>query len=126
MEHFYTPRNHFRLANADVIGTAGDPARGEFMQIFLRFAHGRIAEASFQTIGCCPAIAAGSLLTERLRGATQEESEYWTESAVNDALGGLPVEKRFCSALAAIALKDALASWGRRSSTMQAGPERST
>jgi NifU-like protein involved in Fe-S cluster formation len=114
MEHFYSPRNHHRMADADVVGTAGDPARGDFMQVFLRIDGDRIAAASFQTIGCCPAIAAGSLVTERLRGAKQEEVEGWTESAINDALGGLPMEKRFCSALAAAALEKALALWNRR------------
>jgi NifU-like protein involved in Fe-S cluster formation len=116
MHHFYAPRNHYRMERPDVVGTAGNPARGDFMQIFLRLGDERIIEASFQTIGCCPAIAAGSLLAARLAGATREEALVWTEEAINAVLGGLPAEKRYCSALAAEALRDAVGYWTKRPS----------
>lgn len=96
------------MADADVVGTAGVPGRGPFMVIFVKLDRDRIAKASFQTYGCGPAIAAGSLLTEKITGATLEAAQKWGEAEINDALGGLPSEKRHCSALAAEALRAAI------------------
>ena len=109
LDHFYAPRNAYRMVEPDAVGKAGDPERGgPFMLIYLKFQDGKISRASFQTYGCGPAIAAGSLLTERIYGITRTDAELWTEPKLNDALGGLPAEKRHCSALAILALKQAL------------------
>jgi len=110
-DHFHRPRNAFRLPAADATGTAGAPGRGPYLVLDLRLAPGgaRIAAAGFQTYGCPPAIAAGSLLTERLTGADLAAARAWTPAALEHALGGLPMEKRHCPALAVRALRAALA-----------------
>lgn len=104
LEHFHAPRNQRVMERPDAVGVAGEPGRGNFMVIYLRAESERILEASFQTHGCCPSIAAGSLLTEAIRGESVQGTERWTEEAVNAALGELPAQKRHCSALAASAL----------------------
>lgn len=110
LDHFYNPRNARRLEKPDAVGKAGDPEKGgPFMVLYLRFEGERIAEASYQTYGCCAAIAAGSALTEKLTGESLLAAALWDEKAINEALGGLPMEKRHCSALAARALVDAFA-----------------
>jgi|SRR5947209_18631091 len=108
LDHFYNPRNAYRMEKADVIGVAGNPERGPFMLLFLKLEASTITKASFQTFGCAPAIAAGSLLSERLSGSSVEQAAQWSEPKINEALGGLPGEKRHCSAHAATALKNAL------------------
>ena len=108
LDHFHAPRNCQVMVAPDAIGVAGEPGHGNFMVLYLRVVGGRISEASFQTHGCCPSIAAGSLLTERLVGSTLEEARAWTEPRINEALGRLPMHKRHCSALAAAALVKAL------------------
>lgn len=108
LDHFYNPRNAYRMERPDATGKAGEPGRGPFMLIYLRFENERIKAASYQTYGCGPAIAAGSLLTEKVTGVTREEARHWDEAAITEALGGLPPEKRHCSALAAEALRMAL------------------
>lgn len=113
LEHFYHPRNCRVMEKPDAVGVAGEPARGNFMVVYLRTSSDRIVEASFQTHGCCPSIAAGSLLTERLRGKSREDAAGFSEEVINDALGGLPGHKRYCSALAATALRMAIESWAR-------------
>jgi nitrogen fixation protein NifU and related proteins len=110
-DHFFLPRNSHRMPDADAVGVAGTPGRGPFMLLFLKTQHERIVDASFQTYGCGPAIAAGSVLTEKLKGATRGEARSIDELAINEALGGLPSHKRHCSALAAEALAKALADW---------------
>lgn len=96
------------MEDPDAIGTAGTPGHGPFMVLYLRLLEDRILEASFQTYGCAPAIAAGSLLCERLPGTSVTEARSWTEPMINEALGGLPDDKRHCSNLAARALASAL------------------
>ncbi|HZV00112.1 MAG TPA: iron-sulfur cluster assembly scaffold protein [Planctomycetota bacterium] len=110
-EHFFNPRNCFRMEKPDVVGKAGEPGSGPFMLFFLRVEGERIREASYQTYGCGPAIAAGSVVTERLQGASRVEVASLKEPVINEALGGLPAAKRHCSALAAQALEDALRRW---------------
>lgn len=109
LDHFYSPRNARRMEQPDVIGKAGDPAAGgPFMLLFLRVKGERIEEATFQTYGCGAAIAAGSILTERITGATVGGARAWNESAIENALGGLPMEKHHCAVIAASALAHAL------------------
>jgi NifU-like protein involved in Fe-S cluster formation len=120
LDHFHNPRNARRLDDPDAVGKAGDPSKGgPFMVLYLKFAGERVAEATFQTYGCCAAIAAGSVLTEKLVGTIRSDASRWDEKAINEALGGLPMEKRHCSALAATALADALA-------RQSAAPEKKT
>lgn len=108
MDHFYTPRNAFRMQDPDRVGQAGMPGHGPFMVLYLRLEGEKIAAASFQTYGCAPAIAAGSLLAERLPGSTVPEArQRWTDSAIVDALGGLPSHKRHCAEIAAEAVERA-------------------
>lgn len=117
MDHFYAPRNGFRMQDPDRVGQAGTPAQGPFVVLYLRLAGERISQASFQTFGCAPAIAAGSLLCERLSGATLADAAAWTEEALNEALGGLPNHKRICTELTIAALNDALLGTGTRTTS---------
>ena len=109
MDYFHTPRNAFRMQDPDRVGTAGTPGGGPFVVLYLKLEGERISAASFQTYGCAPAIASGSLLAERLPGSTVAEARCWTDEAISEALGGLPSHKRHCSELAAEALVRALA-----------------
>jgi nitrogen fixation NifU-like protein len=111
MDHFFNPRNCFRMEKPDVIGKAGEPGRGPFMLLYLRVEGERVKDASFQTYGCGPAIAAGSVLTECLLTSSRAEAELLDDRAVDQALGGLPPAKQHCARLAASALKDALSRW---------------
>src|SRR5690606_26047515 len=82
-----------------------------FLVLYLKVADAgdRITAASFQTYGCAPAIASGSLLAERLPGLTLAEAAAWDADAIETALGGFPPHKRGCAILAAEALVQALA-----------------
>lgn len=113
LDHFYNPRHAHRMEDADVVGRAGEPdGGGPFMLLYLKVDGERIARASFQTYGCAPAIAAGSLVSERLTGTTLTDAATWDEPSINEALGGLPAGKRNCSAIAATALENALRQLG--------------
>jgi nitrogen fixation protein NifU and related proteins len=96
------------MEHPDLTGMAGTPGSGPFMILCLRVADGRITESKFQTYGCGPAIAAGSVLTEIIVGRTIEECRELTAEQLIEALDGVPPDKLHCPALAIAALKHAI------------------
>lgn len=115
MDHFWRPRNARVMRDAHVVAAAGSPGSGPFVLLYLKLEGTKVLEASFQTNGCPPCIAAGSLLAAELPGADVCEAQAaWSEAAINAALGGLPEHKRHCSALAAEALTRASEEAARR------------
>jgi nitrogen fixation NifU-like protein len=108
MEHFLGPRNVGELAHPSGEGWAGSPEAGRYMCLQVHLQGDSILEARYRTYGCAPAIAAGSLLTEWLRGRTVPEARALSAAELVAMLGGLPPERLFCADLALEALHDAL------------------
>ena len=113
LDHFHNARNVGALEAPDAVGVAGEPGRGNYLVLHLRLAGERITACGFQTFGCAPAIAAGSLLTELIKGRTVAEALALTPRQLEEALGGLPLGRRHCAALAVAALQEALQERGR-------------
>jgi NifU-like protein involved in Fe-S cluster formation len=113
-EHFMAPRNTGIMEDADLTGHAGTPGRGAFLILFLKVPDARIAAATFQTYGCGPTIAAGSMLTELIVGRTVAECRKLTTDDLIAALDGVPPDKLHCPAMAIAALCDALSHWEAR------------
>ena len=95
IEHFARPRNvgHFPAAVDVIAASAGDPAQGVRFDLSARVREGRIVDLRFEVYGCPHCIAAGSLLSERLRGATRDELSRWSWRETADELE-FPPEKR--------------------------------
>jgi NifU homolog involved in Fe-S cluster formation len=95
IEHFGRPRNVGRFATADdvIAASAGDPDLGVRFDLSARVKGDRIVALRFEVYGCPHCIAAGSLLSERLQGATQEELRRWSWRQAADELE-FPPEKR--------------------------------
>ena len=100
MDHFHHPRNVGCLDPCDARGTSGTPGNGPFMLFTARLDGERVAEVRFQTYGCGPAIAAGSLMTELVAGRALADTAHLTREEIVAALGGLPEEKLYCADLA--------------------------
>jgi len=81
------------------------------MVMHLRCDDGTVVEAKYETFGCGPAIAAGSMLTEMIAGCSIEECLTVSQQQLIDALGGLPPEKRYCASLAINTMHNALADY---------------
>lgn len=60
-----------------VSGRAGDREQGAQVELQLRVAGGRVAEARFRAFGCPHLIAAASWLTEHLAGASRDDLGRW-------------------------------------------------
>ena len=95
VEHFGQPRNVgcFEPASDVITGAAGRMSQGARFELSARLRNDRIAEIRFEAYGCPHSIAAGSLLSERLQGATQAELETWSWREAAQALQ-IPAEKR--------------------------------
>jgi nitrogen fixation protein NifU and related proteins len=100
MDHFQNPRNVGELENADSVAEVGSQECGDSMKVFIKVSDNKIKDISFQTYGCCAAIASSSIATEMVKGKTLEEAKKISKNDVVDKLGGLPERKIHCSLLA--------------------------
>ncbi len=108
MDHFLSPRNAGVLEDYDVEGFASLPGQMPFMRLYLRLRGEVIEAASFSTFGCGAAIATGSILTELICGRELSQCHAITAEELDQLLGELPHERKFCLDLAVSALRNAL------------------
>ena len=108
MEHFRNPRNVGEMENPDGTGHVGNPVCGDIMELYIKVKDNIITDARFKTFGCGAAIATSSMVTELVKGKSIDEALKISNSAVAEALGGLPPVKMHCSVLAEEALKSAI------------------
>ena len=108
LEHFMAPRNSGSMVDADSIGTAGDPACGDSLTLYIKVKDNIIKDISFMVFGCVAAIATSSMTTELAKGKSLDEAYKITDQDIADALDGLPEQKMHCSVLGATALKNTI------------------
>jgi nitrogen fixation NifU-like protein len=108
MEHFKNPRNMGEMENPDGVGHVGNPVCGDIMELYIKVKDNIITDARFKTFGCGAAIATSSMVTELVKGKSIDEALKISNSAVAEALGGLPPVKMHCSVLAEEALLSAI------------------
>ena len=114
MDHFSNPRNLGKMEDADGIGEVGNAKCGDIMKIYLKIDNDIISDVKFKTFGCGAAVATSSMATELVKGKTVKEALELTNTAVAEALEGLPPVKMHCSVLAEEAIKSALADYYKR------------
>ena len=114
MDHFSHPRNVGVIVDANAVGQVGNLKCGDIMKIYMKIENGIIEDIKFQTFGCGAAVATSSMATELVKGKPIEEALKLTNSAVVEALEGLPPVKIHCSVLAEEAIKSAIADYYRR------------
>ena len=114
MDHFTNPRNVGEIENADGVGTVGNAKCGDIMQMFLKIENDVIVDVKFKTFGCGAAIATSSMATELIKGKTIADALKLTNSAVVEALDGLPPVKIHCSVLAEEAIKAAISDYYKK------------
>ena len=108
MDHFANPRNVGEMPDANGVGEVGNPKCGDIMRMYLKIENNVIVDVKFKTFGCGAAIATSSMATELIKGKTIDEALKLTNSAVVEALEGLPPVKIHCSVLAEEAIKKAI------------------
>jgi len=109
VEHFQNPRNPGALPNATGNGQEGDGTNGELLiQIQIRANAQTVMEARFRAFGCSASIASASVTTELLQGRSLRSALTLDAAEIEDALLGLPVNKRHCAEYAAKAARAAV------------------
>ena len=115
MDHFTNPRNVGEIEDAQGVGVVGNAKCGDIMKIYLEIDENDIiTDCKFKTFGCGAAIATSSMATELIKGKSVKEALALTNSAVVEALEGLPAVKVHCSVLAEEAVKSALADYYKK------------
>ena len=107
VEHFLNPRNAGLMRNADGTGSEEYDGCGDLTRFYLRVHGGCLAEARFQAYGCGPTIAAASVATELAAGRTVEELTLLKAQEIEDALDGLPDDRKHAAEVAAGAMRAA-------------------
>ncbi len=110
MDHFQNPRNVGKIDDAPNvgIGEVGNAKCGDIMKMYLQIEDGVVKDCKFNTFGCGSAIATSSMATELIKGKPLEEALELSNTAVVEALDGLPTHKIHCSVLAEEAVKAAV------------------
>jgi nitrogen fixation NifU-like protein len=111
IDHFTNPRNVGSIEDATCVGSAGNPADGDTIRLYLRIEEERITDAKVKVFGCPTAVAAASVLTQLIIGKSVEEALALRNRDVSEALGGLPEGKLHCSVLAEAVLEDAISQY---------------
>jgi nitrogen fixation NifU-like protein len=114
IDHFKNPRNVGVIKNPDAVGYVGELAWGIDAELYLRIENGVITEAKSKAFGCGATIAAGSVVTEMVRGKRLEEIASITSEDVDRALGGLPASKSHCARLGRELIQAALKDYRER------------
>ena len=124
LDHFQHPRNVGEIPDADGVGLVGNAKCGDIMQMFIKVNDDEIIEdVKFKTFGCGAAIATSSMATELIKGKSIEEALSLTNSAVVEALEGLPPVKIHCSVLAEEAVKAAVDDYHKKKAEKEAAKE---
>jgi len=87
LDHNRQPRNFGALDPADKVVSGVNPLCGDKMTLFLKLDGNRIANARFQGTGCAISVASSSMMTERVKGMTIEDTLALYDT-VHDMLTG--------------------------------------
>lgn len=112
----YGQKAYQRWLNPSYMGVLKDPdgfARvkgkcGDTMEMFLKFANGKVKEAAYGTDGCGSSHVCGSFAAEMAIGKDPDEIIMITGDAILEELGLFPEGERHCAFLAAETLQEAL------------------
>jgi nitrogen fixation NifU-like protein len=107
IDHFRNPRNAGMMREPDGVGEGEYEQCMDLARFYLRVRDGRVEEARFQAYGCGPTLAACSAGTEVAAGAILEELAEVREARIEEAVGGLPAERRHAAVVVARALQAA-------------------
>ena len=107
IDHFRNPRNAGMMREPDGVGEGEYAQCMDLARFYLRVRDGRVEEARFQAYGCGPTLAACSAGTEVAAGIALEELAQIGEARIENAVGGLPAERRHAAVVVALALQAA-------------------
>jgi len=105
--HYKSPQNFGALLEATHHKHEDNPMCGDELDLYVHYADGVLHDISFSGQGCAISIAAASLLTEEIKGATTDEVHNFDEQAMLELLE-VPITytRRKCALLCYTAVKN--------------------
>jgi len=74
LDHNRTPRNFGELEDADRIIEGVNPLCGDRMTLYVKLDGDTVQDISFKGTGCAISVASSSLMTEKVKGASLQET----------------------------------------------------
>lgn len=74
LDHNRQPRNFGEIDDADRVVEGVNPLCGDKLTLYVKLDGGTISDVRFKGTGCAISVASSSLMTERIKGKTVEES----------------------------------------------------
>ena len=102
LDHNRSPRNFGEIEDADRVVNGVNPLCGDKMTLYLKLDGDRIDDVRFEGTGCAISIASSSLMTERVKGTTVDETLELFDD-VHDMLTGSREPDERMEKLAALA-----------------------
>jgi len=87
LDHSRKPRNFRRPEHANREAKGDNPLCGDKVTVFLTIEDGRVGDVGFQGRGCAISTASASLMTEIIKGKTEEEARALFESFHDEMTG---------------------------------------
>lgn len=75
VDHNKHPRNFRKMADANRTAEGFNPLCGDRLNVYLKIADGVIQDVSFEAAGCAISVASASMMTQQLKGKTEQEAE---------------------------------------------------
>jgi len=92
LEHNRKPRNFRVMADANRKVEGNNPLCGDQLTLWIRLDDDRVADVSFQGIGCAISKASASMMTAAVKGKTVDEARALAEHMHDLVTGKLDVE----------------------------------
>ena len=73
LDHHKKPRNFHKLENANRRADGYNPLCGDKLSVFIQIENGVVKDIGFVGTGCAISTASASMMTESLKGKTEEE-----------------------------------------------------
>lgn len=109
VDHFNNPRNKAQMLDPDIEQIAKNPSCGDSYIIYVRVTENMIEDITFSGVGCAISTAAGSLLTEKVKGMSVLDAQKISREDVLDMLKiEISIGREKCALLLFNALSDAL------------------
>ena len=120
IEHLVRPRNVGEIDSPSGVGESGDAVCGDVARFTVGISKARIEDVRYKVYGCVACIAAGSALSELVRGRSLLEAARVSKADLENALGGaLPEGKGHALVLVLDALHKAFEDyWNKEAGAM--------
>ena len=74
LDHYRRPRNYRELSDATATADGKNPNCGDALTVWLKLDGDRVADVTFQGVGCAISKASASLMTQAIKGHTRAEA----------------------------------------------------